>query len=100
MHACEVEQMIFPYIKRFKNSVQAPAVMASYTFAHNMKEAAQGAIQANKDHQYSLKVYTERLEAELETVAKLLVSLIQLATRLHIHVSHRQLQTYPNTKTN
>ncbi|KAI0921477.1 hypothetical protein AcW1_004560 [Taiwanofungus camphoratus] len=48
--------------------------MASYTFAHNMKEAAQGAIQANKDHQYSLKVYTERLEAELETVAKLLAA--------------------------
>ena len=29
--------------------------------------------QANKDHQYALKVYTERLEAELESVEKLLV---------------------------
>lgn len=37
------------------------------------KELAQKALQANKDHQYALKVYTERLEAELEAVDKLLV---------------------------
>jgi hypothetical protein len=39
------------------------------------KEAIQKALQANKDHQYALKVYTERLEAELATVDKLLVRL-------------------------
>jgi hypothetical protein len=38
-----------------------------------MKDVVQGVIQANKDHQYALKVYTERLEAELATVDKLLV---------------------------
>lgn len=38
-------------------------------------ELAQKVVQANKDHQYALKVYTERLEAELEAVDKLLVSL-------------------------
>ena len=32
------------------------------------------AIQANKDHQYALRVYTERLENELKTVDKLIVS--------------------------
>ncbi|KAH9943120.1 uncharacterized protein BXZ73DRAFT_87524 [Epithele typhae] len=32
------------------------------------------ALQANKDHQYALKVYTERLEAELEHLDKLLAS--------------------------
>ncbi|OCH93548.1 hypothetical protein OBBRIDRAFT_885384 [Obba rivulosa] len=36
------------------------------------KELAQKAAQANKDHQYALKVYTERLEAELEIVDRLL----------------------------
>lgn len=39
-----------------------------------VKELTQEALQANKDHQYALKVYTERLEAELEAVDKLLVS--------------------------
>ena len=38
-----------------------------------MKEVAKQALQANKDHQYALKVYTERLEAELQTIDKLLV---------------------------
>lgn len=33
----------------------------------------QNAAQANKDHQYALRVYSERLEAELEVVDKLLV---------------------------
>ncbi|KAH7916774.1 hypothetical protein BJ138DRAFT_1052189 [Hygrophoropsis aurantiaca] len=36
------------------------------------KETAQKTIQANKEHQHALKVYTERLEAELATVDKLL----------------------------
>lgn len=40
-----------------------------------MKELTQEVLQANKDHQYALKVYTEKLEAELEAVDKLLVSL-------------------------
>lgn len=38
-----------------------------------IKATAQSALQANKDHQYALKVYTERLEAELETVDRLIV---------------------------
>ncbi len=42
----------------------------------------QPAVQANKEHQYALKVYTERLEAELEHLDKLLVGLI-----CKIHVS-------------
>ena len=37
------------------------------------KELVQPAVQANKEHQYALKVYTERLEAELEHLNKLLV---------------------------
>ena len=41
--------------------------------ASNVKEVAQKALQANKDHQYALKVYTERLETELGTIDKLLV---------------------------
>ncbi|EMD41117.1 hypothetical protein CERSUDRAFT_91875 [Gelatoporia subvermispora B] len=40
--------------------------------APEVKELAQKAAQANKDHQYALKVYTERLEAELEIVDRLL----------------------------
>ncbi|KZT26955.1 hypothetical protein NEOLEDRAFT_1061658 [Neolentinus lepideus HHB14362 ss-1] len=42
--------------------------------ANSVKELAQKTLQANKDHQYALKVYTERLEAELATVDKLLTS--------------------------
>ena len=38
------------------------------------KDLAQKALQANKNHQYALKIYTERLEAELESLDKLLVS--------------------------
>ncbi|CDO74003.1 hypothetical protein BN946_scf185043.g52 [Trametes cinnabarina] len=34
----------------------------------------QPAVQANKEHQYALKVYTERLEAELEHLDKLLAT--------------------------
>ena len=39
-------------------------------------ELTQKVVQANKDHQYALKVYTERLEAELEAVDKFLVSYV------------------------
>lgn len=38
-----------------------------------VKYTVQKTLQANKDHQYALKVYTERLEAELRTIDKLLV---------------------------
>ncbi|KAG2152880.1 hypothetical protein DEU56DRAFT_520255 [Suillus clintonianus] len=38
----------------------------------NCTDAVREAVQANKDHQHALKVYTERLEAELQTVDKLL----------------------------
>lgn len=38
-----------------------------------VSESVKEAIRANKDHQHALKVYTERLEAELQTVDKLLV---------------------------
>jgi hypothetical protein len=41
--------------------------------SNRLKDIAQSAVQLNKDHQYALKVYTERLEAELEAVDKLLV---------------------------
>lgn len=39
----------------------------------NRTETVREAIRANKDHQHALKVYTERLEVELQTVDKLLV---------------------------
>ena len=41
--------------------------------SNNPKDLVQPAIQANKEHQYALKVYTERLETELEHLDKLLV---------------------------
>ena len=40
-----------------------------------VKELIRTSLQASKDHQYALKVYTERLEAELDAVDKLLASL-------------------------
>ena len=43
--------------------------------SRNPKDLVQPAIQANKEHQYALKVYTERLEAELGHLDKLLVSI-------------------------
>ena len=43
----------------------------------DVQALVQPAMQANKEHQYALKVYTERLEAELEHLDKLLVSLPQ-----------------------
>ena len=47
--------------------------MATNATPEIVKELAQKALQANKEHQYALKLYTERLEAELEAVDKLLV---------------------------
>jgi hypothetical protein len=41
--------------------------------SNGLKDIVQSAVQVNKDHQFALKVYTERLEAELEAVDKLLV---------------------------
>ncbi|GBE79411.1 hypothetical protein BKA93DRAFT_830458 [Sparassis latifolia] len=38
----------------------------------DIKGLAQRAVQVNKEHQYALKVYTERVEAELQTIDKLL----------------------------
>lgn len=49
-------------------------VMASTSAPPAFTELSQKVLAANKDHQYALRVYTERLEAELETVDKLLVS--------------------------
>jgi hypothetical protein len=58
---------------------------ASPLLAHSLTDSAQRAIRASKDHQYALKLYTERLEAELQTVDKLLVCLspIQSFQRRH-----------------
>jgi hypothetical protein len=49
--------------------------------SNNLKDIIQSAVQLNRDHQYALKVYTERLEVELDTVNKLLVRILTL-TRL------------------
>jgi hypothetical protein len=38
-----------------------------------LKDIVRSTVQLNKDHQFTLKVYTERLEAELGAVDKLLV---------------------------
>src|SRR6266851_1732815 len=46
--------------------------------SNGLKDILQSAVQLNKDHQYALNVYAERLEAELEAVDKLLVSLAGL----------------------
>lgn len=46
--------------------------------SNGLKDTIQSAVQVNKDHQYALNVYAERLEAELESVDKLLVSPCQL----------------------
>ena len=51
-----------------------------------VKELTQEVLQTNKDHQYALKVYTERLEAELEAVDRLLVS-PHLSTYLRVFTS-------------
>ncbi len=40
---------------------------------NGFKDTLQSAVQLNKEHQYALNVYTERLEIELEAVDKLIV---------------------------
>ena len=40
------------------------------------QDLVQPVVQANKEHQYALKVYTERLEVELEHLDKLLVRML------------------------
>ena len=42
----------------------------------DFRELSQKVMSANKDHQYALKVYTERLQSELDIVDKLLVSIL------------------------
>ena len=46
--------------------------------SNGIKDIIQSAVQLNKDHQYALNVYAERLEAEVETVDKLLVSVANI----------------------
>lgn len=41
---------------------------------NGLKDTLQSAVQLNKEHQYALNVYTERLEIELEAVDKLLTA--------------------------
>ncbi len=56
------------------------------------KDTLQSAVQLNKDHQYALNVYTERLEFELDAVDKLLVRFLYYLTRVVIirsFVDHR-----------
>lgn len=57
------------------------------------RTVAQKVLQNNKDHQYALKVYTERLEAELQTVDKFLVRLLSLRVFSPAHI-HRHLQMW------
>lgn len=46
----------------------------------SLRDELKKVAQANKDHQYALKVYTERLETELESVEKLLVRCVHTAS--------------------
>lgn len=62
-------------------------IMSTSEDSLSMKEVAQQALQANKDHQYALKVYTERLEAELKIIDKLLVCVSRLS--VNPRFSHR-----------
>ncbi len=59
---------------------------------NGLKDTLQSAVQLNKDHQYALNVYTERLEFELDAVDKLLVRFLYYLTRVVIirsFVDHR-----------
>ncbi|KAI0316986.1 hypothetical protein OF83DRAFT_1172384 [Amylostereum chailletii] len=64
------------------------------------KELAQNTLQSNREHQYAVKVYSERLEAELEAVDKLIdaaevdedeESSLHLAGALHIEGAERPM---------
>ena len=46
--------------------------------SNGLKDTIQSAVQLNKEHQYALNVYTERLEIELEAVDKLIVRFLFL----------------------
>lgn len=74
--------------------------IASASTSHTVKELAQKTTKANKDHQYALKVYSERLESELEILEKLLVriSCVKLFF-LTLNDLNREQQIYQNTKT-
>ena len=41
----------------------------------DIQQSIHKALQANKDHQYALRIYSERIDAELESLNKLLVRL-------------------------
>lgn len=56
------------------HALRLHVMLATTPAPTTVKELTQDTLQANKDHQYALKVYTERLEADLEAVDKLLVS--------------------------
>ena len=58
------------------HALRLDVMSAAMSVPVTVKELVQTTIQANKDHQYALKVYTERLEAEIEAVDKLLVGAV------------------------
>jgi hypothetical protein len=47
--------------------------------------AASTALSTNKAHQYALKVYSEKLENELEALDNLLVRLLKVSCSLYTH---------------
>jgi hypothetical protein len=67
------QQVLEITTRRALNTVLHGALVLNSMTSNRLKDIAQSAVQLNKDHQYALKVYTERLEAELEAVDKLLV---------------------------
>ena len=56
--------------------------MSGPTALRDPKDLVSAAVQANKEHQYALKVYTDRLETELKHLDKLLVSAILVSRRI------------------
>lgn len=66
-----------PISSRLASGFQTRATNPAWNLgmtSNGLKDTIQSAVQLNKDHQYALNVYAERLEAELEAVDKLLVS--------------------------
>lgn len=67
---------------RYKYKIDSTDILAGANMEANpalsLKDLTQKTLQANKEHQYALKVYTERLEDELGTVTKLLVCYISV----------------------
>ena len=67
--------------------------------AGSIKDLAQSAAQSNKEHQYALKVYTERLQAELDSVDKLLVRIPLVAVcEWLIHLNYSQWRNVRKTR--